>query len=341
MGRNDACASSINRYCQNGLLMVVSLLLVAVLLWLSALPGAAMAQGSFPNKPIRFILPFPAGSGTDIGARVVAKQITEMTGQAVIVDNRAGGNGLIAAQAAANAPADGYTVFITTMTTQAVNLALYRKLPYDPQKDFLPITRFSLSPMLLVVRNTTDQPKTVTELVERARRTPALSYASGNTSSQVAAASLLSLAKITATHVPYKGTPQGLADLIAGQIDFFFPDLTPSVPLVKDGKLRALAVTGPERIATLPDVPTMREAGFPVELLTWSGAFVPAGTPKATVDRLYELMRKALLSDDYQTLSQRIGTKTGGISPEEFTVFIRSEIELWGAAVRAAGIEPQ
>ncbi len=300
------------------------------------------AQESFPARPIRFILPFPAGSGTDVGARVVAKQITEMTGQPVVVDNRAGGNGLIAAQAAARAAADGYTVFVTTMSTQAVNLALYRKLPYDPQKDFLPITRFTLSPMLLVVRNSADQPRTVAELVERARKaaTP-LSYASGNTSSQVAGASLMSQVGARSTHVPYKGTPQGLTDLIAGQIDFFFPDLTPVVPLVKEGKLRALGVTGTHRIPSLPEVPTLREAGFPVDLVTWSGAFVPAGTPRPVVERLNELMRKALASDDYQDLSRRTGTRTGGISPEEFGAFVRQEIEQWGQAVRAAGIEPQ
>lgn len=308
-----------------------------------AVAPAVRAQApSFPSKPIRFILPFPPGSGTDTGARVVAKQITEMTGQPVVVDNRAGGNGLIAAQAAAQAPADGYTVFVTTMTTQAVNLSLYKKLPYDPQKDFVPVCRFSLSPMLLVVRNTDDQPKTVAELVERMRRSPTpLNYASGNTSSQVAAGVLRQLAGVQATHVPYKGTPQGLTDLIAGQVDFFFPDLTPSVPLVKDGKLRALGVTGRNRIASLPELPTMREAGFPVDLVTWSGAFVPAGTPRPIVERLNELMLKALASSEYGELTKRSGTTTVPTTPDQFAAFVREEVELWGAAVRAAGIEPQ
>lgn len=305
-------------------------------------PSIGPAQEAYPNKTIKFIVPFPAGSGTDIGARVIAKQIAETTGQSVVVDNRAGANGLIAAQAAALSPPDGYTVFVTTMTTQAVNLSLYRKLPYDPQKDFLPVTRFALSPMLLVVRNTAGQPQTVAELVERARSaTTPLNYASGNTSSQVAAAVLMSLVGAKATHVPYKGTPQGLTDLIGGQVDFFFPDLTPSVPLVKDGKLRALAVTGAQRIPSLPDLPTMREAGFAVDLVAWSGAFVPTGTPRPIIERLNELMRKALASDDYQELSRRSGTSTAGLSPEAFGAFVRSEIEVWGNAVRAAGIEPQ
>ena len=300
------------------------------------------AQDVYPNKTVKFIVPFPAGSGTDIGARLIARQIAEMTGQSVVVDNRAGANGFIAAQAAALSPPDGYTVFVTTMTTQAVNLSLYRKLPYDPRKDFLPVTRFALSPMLLVVRNTADQPSTVAELLEKARKasTP-LNYASGNTSSQVAAAVLMNRAGIKATHVPYKGTPQGLADLIGGQIDFFFPDLTPSVPLVVDGKLRALGVTGSQRIASLPDVPTLRESGYPIDLLTWSGAFLPANTPRAIVERLNELMRKALVSAEYQELSRRTGTRVAGLSPDEFGAFVRSEIENWGEAVRSAGIEPQ
>ena len=309
---------------------------------LAAVPAARAQAPAYPSKPIRFILPFPPGSGTDTGARVVAKQITEMTGQSVVVDNRAGGNGLIAAQAAAQAPADGYTVFVTTMTTQAVNLSLYRKLPYDPQKDFVAVCRFALSPMLLVVRNTDDLPKTVAELVERMRRSPTpMNYASGNTSSQVAAGVLKQLAGAQATHVPYKGTPQGLTDLIAGQVDFFFPDLTPSVPLVKDGKLRALGVTGKSRIASLPDLPTMRETGFPVDLVTWSGAFVPTGTPRPVVERLNELMVKALASAEYIELTKRSGTVSAPTTPEQFAAFVREEVELWGAAVRAAGIEPQ
>jgi len=277
-----------------------------------------------------------------VSARTVAKVVTEITGQPVVVDNRAGGNGLIAAQAAKEAAPDGYTVFITTMTTQAVNLALYRKLPYDPSKDFIPITRFALSPMLLVVRNTPDQPKTVAELVELAKTKPGgLNYASGNTSSRVAGAVLMSQAGAKATHVPYKGTPQGLADLISGQIDFFFPDLTPVVPLVKEGKLRALGVTGADRIPSLPEVRTMAETGFPVNLVTWAGAFVPAGTPKPVVDRLHALLLRALASEDYKAVTERSGSRVAPMSPEAFAAFNRSEIDNWGNAVRAAGIEPE
>jgi tripartite-type tricarboxylate transporter receptor subunit TctC len=304
--------------------------------------AAAQDAASFPSRPIRFILPFPPGSGTDISARAVAKAITDQTGQAVVVDNRAGGNGLIAAQASAAAPADGYTVFVTTMTTQAVNLALYRKLPYDPIKDFVPVTRFALSPMLLVVRNTPDQPKTVAELVQLARTKPGgLNYASGNTSSRVAGAVLMKHAGANATHVPYKGTPQGLADLLAGQVDFFFPDLTPVVPLVKDGKLRALGVTGTDRIASLPEVRTMSEAGYPIELVTWSGAYVPAGTPRPIVERLNALLLKGLDSQEYKDITARSGSRIAPLSLEAFGAFTLAEVDRWGNAVRAANIEPE
>lgn len=305
-------------------------------------PAAAQDAAAFPSRPIRFILPFPPGSGTDISARAVAKAITDQTGQAVVVDNRAGGNGLIAAQASAAAPPDGYTVFVTTMTTQAVNLALYRKLPYDPIKDFVPVTRFALSPMLLVVRNTPDQPRNVAELVQLARTKPGgLNYASGNTSSRVAGAVLMKHAGANATHVPYKGTPQGLADLLAGQVDFFFPDLTPVVPLVKDGKLRALGVTGADRIASLPEVRTMSEAGFPIELVTWSGAYVPTGTPRPIVERLNALLLKGLDSQEYKDITARSGSRIAPLSLEAFGAFTLAEVDRWGSAVRAANIEPE
>ncbi len=243
---------------------------LASLTLIIAIASPALAQSTFPARPIRFILPFPAGSGTDISARIIAQQISAQTGQSVVVDNRAGGNGLIAAQAAANAAPDGYTVFVTTMTTQVVNLFLYKKLPYDPAKDFAPVTLFSKSPMLLIVRAGPDTPKTVAELADRIRRNPGkVSFASGNTSSRVAAEMFGSIIGAPLIHVPYKGTPQAITDVISGQVDFMFPDLSPAVPLVKRG------------------------------------------------------------------------TEPTPLSPEQFGEFVRAEIEVWGRAVKAAGIQPE
>ena len=312
------------------------------LLAATLLCASALAQPAYPAKPIRFILPFPPGSGTDIGARILAQQITTQTGQPVVVDNRAGGNGIIAAQAAAQAPADGYTVFVTTMTTQAVNLSLYKKLPYDPAKDFAAVTLLNRSPMVLIMRATPDTPKNLAELTERIRRNPGkTTFASGNTSSRVGAELYRSLIGGDALHVPYKGTPQAIVDVISGQIDFMFPDLSPAVPLVKSGQLRALAVTGNRRVGSLPDVPTMAEAGVPVDLVAWSGAFVPAGTPRPIIERLNKLMHTAMASREYQEQAVKSGTEPSPMSPEQFAEFVRAEVDNWGRAVKAAGIQPE
>lgn len=315
--------------------------LMASLLLLS--PLAAVAQADYPAKPIKIIIPFPAGSGTDSSARFVAQQITQQTGQAVVVDNKPGANGFIAAQAAAQAAPDGYTMFITTMTTQSVNPFLFKKLPYDPVKDFEPVSLISLSPMLLVMRNAEDRPKTVAELTARAKMASGkMTYASGNTSSRVAAETYKKMAGVDLLHVPYKGTPQAITDLLGGQVDLMFPDLTPSVPLVKDGRLRALGVTGSKRISILPDVPTMAEAGLTgFDLVTWSAAFVPAKTPKPVVDRLSELIRKALSTKEARDHYSRTGSEPSPSSPSELETFTKSELVKWGRAVKAAGIEPE
>lgn len=315
--------------------------LMASLLLLS--PLAAVAQADYPAKPIKIIIPFPAGSGTDSSARFVAQQIAQQTGQAVVVDNKPGANGFIAAQAAAQAAPDGYTIFITTMTTQSVNPFLFKKLPYDPVNDFEPVSLISQSPMLLVVRNTDDQPRTVAELTARARKPGAMiSYASGNTSSRVAAETFKQIARVDFLHVPYKGTPQGISDLLGGQVDLMFPDLTPSVPLVKDGRLRALGVTGLRRISSLPEVPTMAEAGLAgFDLVTWSAAFVPAKTPKAVVDKLNALIAKGLATREAQVHYARTGSEATPSTPAELADFAKSELVKWGRAVRAAGIEPE
>ncbi len=316
--------------------------------WLLAMAGGALSTRAaaqapaFPAKPIRFILPFPAGSGTDIGARIIAQSISTQTGQTVVVDNRAGGNGFIAAQAVAQAPADGYTVFITTMTTQAVNQWLFKKLPYNPARDFAPVTLFAMSPMILIVRNAPDAPKTLAELTERLRKSPGkATFASGNSSSRLAAETYRAALGLDAVHVPYKGTPQAITDVIGGQIDFMFPDLSPAVPLVKSGQLRAIAVTGTKRVASVPELPTMGELGVPVNLVAWSGAFVPAGTPRPIIDRLNQLMHAALASREYQEQSAKSGTEPSPMTPDQFGEFVRAEVDNWGRAVKAAGIQPE
>lgn len=306
-------------------------------------PLLATAQPAFPSKTIKFIIPFPPGSGTDTSARFVAHQLTLQTGQAVIVENRAGANGFLAAQAVAQAVPDGYTVFVTALTTQVVNPFLYKKLPYDPVKDFQPVSLISMSPMLLIVRNAPDQPNSVAELTARAQGRPGkLTFASGNMSSLIAAETYKQIAGINLLHIPYKGTPQAITDVLSGQVDLMFPDLTPAVPLVRDGRLRGLAVTGTRRISTLPDVPTMAEAGLSgFDLVTWSAAFLPAKTPKAVVDRLSELIRHGLESKEAREHYARTGSEATPTSPSELEAFARNEMVKWGRAVKAAGIEPE
>ncbi|CAN5746278.1 tripartite tricarboxylate transporter substrate binding protein [soil metagenome] len=308
---------------------------------LACVPAAfAQGAGSYPDRAIKFVLPFPAGSGTDSSARFVGQGILEATKQAVVVENRPGADGIIAAQAVARAPADGYTVFVTTMTTQSVNPHLYKKLPYDPVKDFAPVSLFTRSPMMLVVRNEPDQPKTLDELTAYARkRTVPLAYATGNTSSRVAAEFYSRKVGIKVTRVPYRGTPQGLTDLLAGQVDFMFVDLSPVVPLVKAGKLRGLAVTSTERLASLPDIATTAELGMPdLQLYTWAGAFVPAATPKAVIDRLSELMQKTLRTKEALEYFGKNGVEPAPMTPEQLGAFVKTEYETWGRAVRMAEI---
>jgi tripartite-type tricarboxylate transporter receptor subunit TctC len=314
---------------------------LALLIAIPAVGDAAEAVADYPSKPIRFVLPFPAGSGTDASARFVAQAITEMTKQPVVVDNKPGGDGIVAAVTAAHAPADGYTVFITTMTTQSVNPHLHRKLPYDPVKDFAPVTLLTLSPMILVVRNAPDQPKSLEELTALARkRDGKLNYATGNTSSRVAAEFYAHKNGLHFQRVPYRGTPQGLTDLLGGQVDFMFPDLSPAVPLVKDGQLRGLTVTAATRLSVLPQIPTTKEAGLPdLQLYTWAAAFVPSGTPPAIVEKLNGLMVKALKTKAAVDYYAQNGVKPAPSTTAELAAFCKSELENWGNAVKVADIE--
>ncbi len=318
--------------------------LVVFLVVLASLLGATVparaADAAYPAQPIRFVLPFPPGSGTDSGARFIGQSITDATGQAVVIDNRTGADGFIAASAVARAEPDGYTVLVTTMTTQSVNPHIYRQLPYDPVKDFAPVSLFNRSPMVMLVRNAPDQPKTFAEFAAYAKKHDApLNFATGNTSSRVAAEFYAHKVGFRATRVPFRGTPQGLTELLAGRIDFMFVDMSPAVPLVKDGKLRALAILADKRVDALPDVPTTVELGMPdLQLMTWSAAYVPAATPKPVIDRLSALIRKALSTPEAHDFFVRSGVQPSPTTPEELGAFTKSEYEVWSRAIRIAEI---
>jgi tripartite-type tricarboxylate transporter receptor subunit TctC len=306
-----------------------------------AVAGPAAAQ-AYPAKPITFIVPFAAGSATDQLARALGNSITQETKQAVIVDNKAGASGMMAAQAAAKAPADGYTVLITTNTTHAANEHLYKKLPYDPVKDFAPVTGLGKGGQVLVVK--ADSPyKTVADLVAKARKDPGkLSFGSGSSSSRVAGEMFKQLTHTEILHVPYKSNPNALTDLLGGQIDFMITDTATGVPHIKGGKLRALGVSTTRRIAMLNDVPTIDEAGVKgYDMGYWFAAYVPAGTPAPVAARLHELLVSGTRSAAAKSFFESTGSDAWTTTPDELAKFQQSESQKWGRVIKAAGIEAE
>ncbi|NUT17127.1 MAG: tripartite tricarboxylate transporter substrate binding protein [Cupriavidus sp.] len=306
--------------------------------------GAARAAdaGQYPEKAIRVIVPFPAGSGTDSSARFIGERITALTGKPVVVDNRPGANGFIAAKAVAGAPGDGYTMMVTTNTTHAANASLFKKLPYDPVKDFAPASLIVKCGLVLVVPS--DSPvRTLADLTALARaRQGELTFASGSSSTRIASELYKMLAGVQALHVPYKGVPLALTDLMGHQVDFMISDVSPAMPLIQAGKLRAVAVTTAQRNPVLKEVPTMAESGLPgYEMVAWAAAFFPAGTPKPVVDRMSGLMRNGLTSPAATEYFARSGGEPAPSTPEELAAFVRSETLKWAKVIKAAGIEPE
>ena len=316
----------------------VLFLLAAALL---ALPATA-APASYPTKPLKIIVPFPAGSGTDAGARVLGQWLTANTGQPVIVDNRPGASGFIAAQSAAAAAPDGHTLLLTTNTTHAANPAMFRKLPYDPVKDFEPVSMVGTAGLLLLVPAASPYRDIGAFLAQVRTGSKRLNFGAGNSSSRIAGELLRTATGADLLAVPYKGTPQALTDLTGGQIDFMFCDIGAALPLVMSGKLRALATSSTERELLLRDVPTVREAGLKgFEMTVWSAAFVPAKTPKDAIAKLSDLLRVALADPTVRQQFSSTGGRSRGSTPDELRAFVKSEMVKWAAAVKTAGIQPE
>ncbi|WP_284619360.1 Bug family tripartite tricarboxylate transporter substrate binding protein [Aquabacterium humicola] len=308
---------------------------------LAATSFAAFGQ-AWPAKPVNFIVPFAAGSATDQLARALGQSLTEQTKQAVVVDNKAGASGMLAAQAAARAPADGYTVLITTNTTHAANEHLYKKLAYDPVKDFAPVTGLGKGGQVLVVR--ADAPyKTVADLLAKAKKDPGkLSFGSGSSSSRVAGEMFKQLSGTDILHVPYKSNPNAVTDLLGGQIDLMITDTATGLPQIKGGKLRALGVSTTKRIPLLPDVPTIDEAGVKgYDMGYWFAAYVPAGTPAPVVARLREVLVAAVKSAPAKAFFDGSGAEAWSTTPEELAKFQAAETTKWGKVIKAAGIEAE
>lgn len=288
-------------------------------------------------------MPFAAGSATDQIARALGNGVTAETKQPVVIDNKAGASGFIASQQVAKAPPDGYTVLITTNTTHAANEHLFKKLPYDPVKDFSPIAALGKGGQIMVV-NPNSPAKTVAEFVALAKKEPGkLSFGSGSSSSRMAGELLQQLAGIKLLHVPYKSNPLAVTDLLGGQIDMMITDTATGLPQVKAGKLRALGVSGAQRSPLAPEVPTIAEAGVKgYEMGYWFAAYAPAKTSPAVVKRLNELLVKAAKSEAAKTaFYEPSGTEVFTTSPEELAKFQYGESQKWGRIVKAAGIEAE
>ena len=306
--------------------------------------AAADAAERYPSHPIRAIVPFAPGGATDIMARAISAKLTERLGQPVVVDNRGGGGGTIAAVIAARSAPDGHTLFFGTISTLATNVSTIRKLPYDPLRDFAPVTLTAISPMFIVTHHSVPA-ASYGELVKLMRAKPGLlNYASSGTggAAHLMMELFLSQTGLKAAHIPYKGAGPALTDLIAGQVQVSLQQPPSAIPHLATGKLRAHAVTAKRRIATAGEVPTTAEVGLPqFDVTSWQGMVVPKGTPAAVVRRLHEEIRNALSSRELQERLIAEGSEPGGVAPEAFAEHIRREIARWAEVVRVSGYTPE
>jgi tripartite-type tricarboxylate transporter receptor subunit TctC len=304
-------------------------------------PSPTAAQ-AYPAKPVRLIVPFPPGGGTDFVARAIQPRLAEALGQQIIIDNRAGATGIVGTELGAKAPPDGYTLTMATGATISANMALFPKLPYDLPKDFVPITLVASQPNLLAVHPSVPA-KTVRDLIAIAKSRPGqLNYASsGSGSSHHLSAELLKMMSgINIVHVPYKGTGPAIIDAVAGHVEVIFSGIAAILPQVKAGKLRALGVTKAQRSAILPQVPTIAESGLPgYEITSWHGVLAPAGTPQVVALRVHEGIAKALGNADVRERFASQGAEPVGLTPEAFAKFLKADIAKIAKLIKTAGIK--
>jgi tripartite-type tricarboxylate transporter receptor subunit TctC len=313
---------------------------LAKLVLLACLPLAASAQG-YPTRPIKLIIPFPAGSVTDGAARFMANEMQKGLGQPIVIENQTGADGIIAVQNAKRAAPDGYTLFMGSSSTMSFNPAFYRELPYDADKDFEPVGGLYRVPMMLGVRKDfpADDLAGFIKIAAQRAATKPLSFGSGNVSNQLATELLKASTKMELIQVPYRGTPQALQDLVGGQIDAMFVDPLSSTAFVKGGQIKGLALTDSTRVPMLPNVPTMAESGHKeVEVSSFAGFFAPAKTDPAIIDRLSKEITNVLQKTQTKEFIQDAGATPLPMSPSELRGFVRSEISRWQKVVDAAGI---
>jgi len=314
---------------------------LAIVLGVAACAACAAASAQqFPSKPLRWIVPFAAGGGADLTTRLVAQRVSEQLGQQIVADNRLGASGNIAAELAARAAPDGYTL-ITITASYAPNHAIMERVPVDLEKDFSYITQLTTQPYILLV-NASVPAKTVKELVELARRAPRpLSYGSSGvaTLQHLAGVMLGSMSGTEFVHVPYKGGALAITDIVGGRLQFFFGVILSSMPHIKSGKLIPLAVTSTKRSRSFPDLPTIAESGYPGYVVdNWYSVAAPARTPSATISRLHTEVVRALKSPEVEQRLRTDGSEPAGISPQEISAIVRNDLQRWRKYVKQTGI---
>ncbi len=308
------------------------------------LAGATGAGAqNFPERPIRFIVPYPPGGSTDILARVVAPRMSETWGQPVIIDNRPGATGNTGCDLAAKAPPDGYTIVVTSMS-QAISMSYYRKLPYDIVRDLQGVSLFSTQPNVLISAPNLPA-RSIQDMITLAKAKPGqLGYASaGSGSSQHLMGEFLKQStKIDLIHVPYKGTGIAINDLIGGQIALMFSPLIAAIPQIKSGRTRALAVTSPKRVAAVPDIPTMIESGVPgYDVVSWYGVHTAIKAPRATVDRINREINRILALPEIHERLTSLGMDPAALTPDQFNALVKSEVTRWSKVVKESGIKQE
>ncbi len=316
--------------------------------WVLALPlalaaAAAHAQ-AYPARSIRLIVPFPPGGPNDVLGRVIALKLTEQMGQQVVVDNRGGAGGIIGAELAARANPDGYTLFFGGTASMSINPNLHKKLGYDPLADFAAVSLIGTAPSLLTL-NPSQPARSVKDLIDVAKAKPGqLTFASSGvgTAPHLAGELFNVMAGVRMVHVPYRGGGPAFVDLMAGQVAMYFAGISASLPFVKEGKLRAIAVTGAQRTAVMPEMPTIAESGLPgYEVSNWYAIVAPAATPKAVIARLNAELIRALAAEDMKRRFLELGADPVGSDPGQLAAYIRSELPKWAKVIQAAGIKSE
>jgi len=305
--------------------------------------ASAYAQDAWPNRSLRMVVGYPAGSGIDVAARQLAHYVEGCAGQPIVVDNRPGALGNLAAAAVAAAPGDPYTLLFTPNSTHAANVHLFKKLPFDPVHDFSPVSSVATLGFVLVCDPKALKVANVQELLQRVRQDPSkFAYGSGNATGLVSGAMFNQIAHVNMLGVPYKGVPQAITDLLGGRLQLVFADATLAIPMVKAGKLQALAVTSARRMTALPDVPTLAESGLAgYDLTGWFGVFMPAKVPVAITQRMAGWIQRALKEPALVDFMRGIGAEPQSSTPQQLAVRVATDTEKWGHLVKLAGIEPE